>query len=132
MTVRHCLNQLVREPQGRFGLWNLRTGQPVAGTVTAAFDSSSRRQGLLGRGGLGADEALILAPCSAIHTAFMRFPLDLVFLDRAGRVLKTSSGVRPWRIRAAWRAFAVVELAAGSLELSGTIAGDVIELRTIV
>ena len=49
----------------------------------------------------------------------MRFPLDLVFLDRTGRVVKTSSGVRPWRVRVSWRAFAVVELASGSLERSG-------------
>jgi len=130
--VPHCLAPLVREPQGRFGLWNLRTGQPVAATVVAAFDSGARRQGLLGRDGLAAGEALILAPCSSVHTAFMRFPLDLAFLDRAGRVLKTSAGVAPWRIRVAWRAFAVVELAAGGLERSGTAAGDVVELRTIV
>lgn len=128
----HCLAPLVREPQGRFGLWNLRTGQPVADRVVAAFDSGSRRQGLLGRHGLPAGEALILAPCSTVHTAFMRFPLDLAFLDRAGRVLKVSAGVPPWRIRAAWRGFAVVELAGGSLARSGTIAGDVVELRTIV
>jgi len=130
--VAHCLAPLVREPQGRYGLWNVRTGQPVATTVVAAFDSSSRRQGLLGREGLGAGEALILAPCSTIHTAFMRFPLDLVFLDRTGRVLKTSAGVRPWRVRVSWRAFAVVELASGSLERSGTTPDDVVELRTIV
>jgi hypothetical protein len=130
--LAHCLAPLVREPRARFGLWNARTGEQVAGSVLAAFDSSSRRQGLLGRGGLGPGEALILAPCSTIHTAFMRFPLDLLFLDRGGRVLKTSSGVRPWRVRAAWRAFAVVELAAGSLEQSGTAPGDVVELRTIV
>ena len=102
----------MREPRARYGLWNARTGEQVAGTVVGAFDSSSRRQGLLGRGGLGPGEALIL--------------------DRGGRVLKTSSGVRPWRVRAAWRAFAVVELAAGSLERSGTAPGDVVELRTIV
>lgn len=130
--MAHCLAPLVREPHGRYGLWNVRTGEPVAASVVAAFDSGSRRQGLLGRGGLPPGEALILAPCSSVHTAFMRFPLDLVFLDRAGRVLKTSSGVRPWRIRAAWRAFAVVELAAGGLERSGTTRGDVVELRTIV
>jgi uncharacterized membrane protein (UPF0127 family) len=104
----------------------------VAANVVAAFDSRTRRQGLLGRGGLPPGDALILAPCSSVHTAFMRFPLDLVFLDRAGRVLKTSSGVRPWRIRAAWRAFAVVELQAGWLERSGTTRGDVVELRTKV
>jgi uncharacterized protein len=130
--VAHCLAPLVREPKGRYALWNLRTGAMVAAKVTAAFDSASRRQGLLGRGGLAPGEALILAPCSTVHTAFMRFPLDLVFLDRAGRVLKTSCAVRPWRVRAAWRAFAVVELAAGSLQSSGTKPGDAIELRTIV
>jgi uncharacterized membrane protein (UPF0127 family) len=130
--VAHCLAALVREPQGRYGLWNLRTGEAVAARVIAAFDSSSRRQGLLGRGALPRGEALILAPCSSVHTAFMRFPLDLVFLDRRGRVLKTSAGVRPWRIRAAWRAFAVVELAAGSVQRSGTASGDVLELRTLV
>jgi uncharacterized protein len=130
--VAHCLAPLVREPQSRYGLWNVRTGEPVAASVIAAFDSTSRRQGLLGRSRLPPGEALILAPCSSVHTAFMRFPLDLVFLDRAGRVLKTSAGVRPWRVRAAWRAFAVVELSAGSLERSGTAPGDVIELRTIV
>jgi hypothetical protein len=47
-------------------------------------------------------------------------------------VLKTSSGVRPWRVRVSWRAFAVVELASGSLERSGTTLDDVMELRTIV
>ena len=121
--MAHCLAPLVREPQGRYGLWNLRTGQPVAANVVAAFDSRTRRQGLLGRGGLPPGDALILAPCSSVHTAFMRFPLDLVFLDRAGRVLKTSSAVRPWRIRAAWRAFAVVELQAGGSSVPERRAG---------
>jgi uncharacterized membrane protein (UPF0127 family) len=130
--MANCLAPLVREPQGRYGLWNLRTGKPVAAKVIAAFDSGSRRQGLLGRGGLASGEALILAPCSSVHTAFMRFPLDLAFLDRAGRVLRVSSRVPAWRIRAAWRAFAVVELAAGALEDSQTAPGDVVELRPIV
>jgi uncharacterized membrane protein (UPF0127 family) len=128
----HCLSALVREPQGRFGLWNVRTGATIATRVVAAVDSATRRQGLLGRSGLREGEALVLAPCSAVHTAFMRFPLDLMFLDRAGRVLKVSAEVRPWRIRYAWRAFAVVELAADSVRASGTVCGDTVELRTIV
>jgi uncharacterized protein len=130
--VSHCLAALVREPHRTYGLWNVRTGEPVATRVIAAFDSDSRRQGLLGRRGLTPGEALILAPCSSVHTAFMRFPIDLAFLDRSGRVIKTSAVVRPWRIRVAWRAFAVVELAAGHLDRSGTRPGDVVELRTIV
>ena len=130
--MAHWLAASVREPQGRFGVWNLRTGAAVATRLITAFDSDSRRQGLLGRRGLAAGEGLVLAPCSSIHTAFMRFPIDLVFVARDGRVLKTAVAVRPWRIRLAWRAFAVVELPAGSLEHSGTAPGDVVVLRTIV
>ena len=130
--MAHCLTPLLADPGGRFGLWNRRTGQPIATRLVPAFDSAARRQGLLGRGGLDAGEALVLAPCSAVHTAFMRFPLDLLFLDRAGTVLKTASGVRPWRIRAAWRGFAVVELAAGVLAATDSRRGDTVEVRTIV
>ena len=130
--MAHWLAACVREPQGRFGVWNLRTGAALATRLIPAFDSASRRQGLLGRGDLAAGDGLVLAPCSSVHTAFMRFPIDLVFVARDGRVLKTASAVRPWRIRVAWRAFAVVELPAGSLDRSGTVRGDVVTLRTIV
>ena len=130
--MAHVLASLVRDPQGPFGLWNCRTGLPIATRLIAAFDSTARRQGLLGRSGLGDGEGIALAPCSSIHTAFMRFPLDLIFLARDGRVLRVSPGVPPWRIRLHWRAFAVVELAAGSLARTGTIRGDRVELRTIV
>jgi uncharacterized protein len=130
--VAHVLAPLVRDPQGHFGLWNRRTGLPLATRLLAAFDSTARRQGLLGRSGLREGEGLALAPCSSVHTAFMRFPLDLIFLARDGRVLRVSPGVPPWRIRLHWRAFAVVELAAGSVARTGTTKGDQVELRTIV
>jgi uncharacterized membrane protein (UPF0127 family) len=132
VAVAHVLAPLVRDPQGRLGLWNCRTGQPVATRLVAAFDSTARRHGLLGRSGLMDGEGLVLAPCSSVHTAFMRFPIDVAFLDRHGRVLRVAADVAPWRIRFRWRAFAVVELAAGALARTGTKAGDVVELRTIV
>lgn len=130
--MAHCLTPLLADPDRRFGLWNRRTGLPIATRLVPAFDSATRRQGLLGRGGLAAGEALVLAPCSAVHTAFMRFPLDLLFLDRAGTVLEAAPGVRPWRIRFAWGGFAVVELAAGALAASETRRGDAVDVRTIV
>jgi uncharacterized membrane protein (UPF0127 family) len=130
--VAHVLAPLLRQPDGRFGLWNLRSGLPVATRLVAAFHSTARRQGLLGRSGLAEGEALVLAPCSSIHTAFMRFPVDVLFVDRAGRVLKVAPSVAPWRIRLHWRAFAVVELAAGTLARTGTMSGDTVEVRTIV
>jgi uncharacterized membrane protein (UPF0127 family) len=130
--VAHCLSPLARDPKAPLALVNLRTGLPVATRLIAAFDSASRRQGLLGRSGLADGDAVILAPCSAIHTAFMQFPIDVLFLDRAGNVLKTAPVVPPWRVRMAWRGFAVVELAAGALRASETRTGDGVELRTIV
>lgn len=128
----HCLSPLARDPSAPLVLVNVRTGLPVASRLIAAFDSATRRQGLLGRTGLAAGDALILAPCASIHTAFMQFPIDVLFLDRAGRVLKAVSDVHPWRARMAWRGFAVVELAGGALATSGTQTGDVVELRTKV
>ena len=130
--MAHCLSPLVRDPKAPLALVNVRTGVPVGTRLIAAFDSASRRQGLLGRSSLMAGDALILAPCSAIHTAFMRFPIDVLFLDRAGTVLKAAPDVQPWRVRLAWRAFAVVELPAGVLRSTGTLTGDAVELRTIV
>jgi uncharacterized membrane protein (UPF0127 family) len=129
--VAHVLAPLVRDPRGRFGLWNRRSGSAVASRLIPAFDSSARRLGLLGRSGLAEGDGLVLAPCSSIHTAFMRFPIDVLFLDRSGRVVGASPDVPPWRVRLHWRSFAVVELAAGTLARTGTMIGDTLELRTI-
>lgn len=130
--MAHWLNPLVRDPDAAFALWNVRTGRPIATRVIAAFDSGTRRKGLLGRAGLDPGDALVLAPCSTVHTAFMRFPLDLLFVNRSGTVLKVAAGVRPWRVRGAWRGFAVVEMPAGSVAGSETRSGDTVDLRTIV
>jgi uncharacterized protein len=58
--------------------------------------------------------ALLLPRCRSVHTFGMRFPLDLVWLDAAGRVLAVDEGVRPWRVRVRRDAVAVVEVAAGN------------------
>jgi hypothetical protein len=70
--------------------------------------------------------ALILTPCCSIHTAFMRFAIDAVFVDREGRVRRIVNELPPWR--AAWcaRAHAVVELAAGALRSRELLVGDAI------
>ncbi len=69
--------------------------------------------GLLGRSSLPADEGLLLVPAWSIHTWFMRFPIDVVFLDAEGRVLRVVERMRPWRLVSVRRARAVIELAAG-------------------
>jgi uncharacterized membrane protein (UPF0127 family) len=95
--------------------------------VTAAVDSASRRQGLLGRSGLD-DEALIIAPCSAVHTFFMRFAIDVVFVDKQGRVTRVVHAVRPWRITGSLRGFATIELAAGAALRASTAPGHQLSL----
>ena len=93
-----------------------------------AFDSRSRRDGLLGHDVFDEGHAMIIAPSNAIHTFFMRFPIDIAFVTRAGRVVKTCRGVKPWRMAAAIRAYAAIELPAGTLAACETDSGDVLEV----
>jgi hypothetical protein len=109
-------------------LRNSRTGLPVATVVETAFESAERKKGLLGRDGLPPGHALIIAPTNLVHTFAMRFAIDIIFAARDGRVLKIRKAVPPRRIAGSLRAFAVVELAAGQIELSDTRVGDSIEV----
>jgi uncharacterized membrane protein (UPF0127 family) len=86
-----------------------------------------RMKGLLGKRELSAGEGLLIQPAPSIHTWFMRFPIDVVFLAKNGDVLKVSPSVRPWRMRSCRRAFAVLELPAGEAERRGIAVGDHIE-----
>jgi uncharacterized protein len=122
--MKSFLSPLLRNAAADHVLENVKTGRVVADRLLTAFDSASRRQGLLGRDGLPAGSALIIAPSNAVHTFFMRFPIDILFVGRDGRVIKVRSAVPPWRMTASLRAFAVIELAAGSLAQSNTTAGD--------
>jgi uncharacterized protein len=73
----------------------------------------SRMRGLLGRDGLEQGEGLLLKPCGSVHTLFMRFPIDVVFLDRELFVVAVRPEVRPWRTAGARGAKVALELAAG-------------------
>jgi hypothetical protein len=81
---------------------------------------------LLRHDALAEGSALIIAPTSAIHTFFMRFPIDVAFVARTGRILKVRRDLPPWRIAAAWRGYAVVELPAGTLARSETGPDDTV------
>jgi len=88
-------------------------GTVVCERCTLARNPYSRMRGLLGRSSLAQGEGLLLQPAGSIHTAFMRFPIDAVFLDGERRVVRIAADVRPWRTAAARRSRAVLELAAG-------------------
>ena len=100
----------------------------LATTVEMAFDSASRRKGLLGREGLAAQSALVIAPSSGVHTFFMRFAIDVVFVARDGAVKKTYEQLKPWRVALAVGAFAVIELPAGALRSADTQRKDLLRL----
>jgi uncharacterized membrane protein (UPF0127 family) len=117
------LNPLLTRPAG-YVLRNARTGQAIATNLELAGDSRSRRRGLLGRDRLDEGHALVIVPCGAIHTFFMRFAIDVAFVARNGRVVKCAHSVRPWRLAGTVTAHAAIELAAGTLRRSGTERGD--------
>jgi hypothetical protein len=103
---------------------NQTKGTVVAQEVRFARSIWSRFLGLMGQRSLPEGQALLLEPCSSIHCMFMRFPIDVIFLDREGRVVKVAPGVRPWRMAAAKGARSALELPAGLAARSQTEAGD--------
>jgi uncharacterized membrane protein (UPF0127 family) len=121
----HFLEPLLKGPYtDAYAVVVERLGTPIATTVEGAFDSATRNRGLLGRSIMPEGLAMIIAPSNAIHTWFMRFPIDIVFARRDGRVVKIRQHVKPWRIAVSWRAFAAIELAAGTADRHKLIPGD--------
>jgi uncharacterized membrane protein (UPF0127 family) len=99
-------------------------GGAVCERCTVADGPLTRMRGLLGRRALPSGEGLLLRPAGSIHTFFMRFPIDAVFLDGDRRVVKVVAGLRPWRAAAGGGARAVLELPAGEAGRRGVRAGD--------
>jgi uncharacterized protein len=101
-------------------------GDVVCDRCVVADSPVSRMRGLLGRSELRPGEGLLLRPASAIHTWFMRFPIDAVFLDRDWRVVAISDDVGPWRARSRRGAKAVLELPAGESARKQLAVGDLL------
>ncbi len=113
-------------------LMNARSGEVLATETELALTRATRRQGLLHRTGLDPSAALVLAPCLAVHTAFMQFAIDVIFVDRAGRVRRIVRRLQPWRLAASFRAYATIELAAGALDARDVMIGDRLYLKKVV
>jgi uncharacterized membrane protein (UPF0127 family) len=105
-------------------LMNARTSCAVADEVEVALSRHARRKGLLGRNGLAPFSAMVLAPCAAVHTMFMRFAIDVVFVDGDGRALRVVPDLAPWRAAMSPLAHAVIELPAGTLASREVAVGD--------
>ena len=87
-----------------------------------------RARGLLGRDGLDPGGGMLIDRAGSVHMFFMRFPIDVVFLDRGRRVVGVRHGLRPWRMSGARRAVAALELPPGAAAAAGIQAGDVLAL----
>lgn len=108
---------------------NQSRGATLASTVEIAESFWSRGKGLIGRRNLPDDFGLVIRPCGSIHMFFMSIPLDVLHLDKHGRVVRILAGIKPWRPgpivpRGKW----VVELPAGTVARDGTQLGDIIAL----
>lgn len=100
-------------------------GGPLLGDrIVRADNPLTRIVGLLGRRSLAPGEGIWFEPASSIHTAFMRFAIDVIFLDREGVVLRCVPVMRPFRVAVQRGARAAVELPAGTIERCGVSAGD--------
>jgi len=104
-------------------------GNTVAARILIAGNSAERRRGLLKTEALCEGEGLWIAPCEAIHTIGMRWPIDVLFLDRSYRVRKIVRELPPWRIAICLTASSVLELSAGVLRSTGTEIGDIISFH---
>jgi uncharacterized membrane protein (UPF0127 family) len=91
--------------------------------------SFARARGLLGRSGLEPGSGMLIDAAPSVHMFFMRFPIDVVFLDRDWRVVRVVRALRPWRVAGARRAVAALELPAGAAAEAGIEAGDVLVLE---
>lgn len=96
----------------------------LGAAIAVAGTSTSRAKGLLGRDSLASGEGLLFKNCSSLHTFFMRFPIDIIFADKNGRVLKIAESVGPFRLVAApLRSHYAIELPVGAIAESATKVG---------
>ncbi|MFH1246054.1 MAG: DUF192 domain-containing protein [Candidatus Omnitrophota bacterium] len=111
-------------------IYNVSKTTILAKEAVIAASLAQRMQGLLGRVAFLANEGLILQPCSSIHTFFMRFPIDVLFLDKHKRVVKQIQNLPPFRVSPiVWTSCLAIELPAGTINQTNTQKNDIIEIR---
>lgn len=109
-------------------------GQQIyARHVLFATTLFARMQGLLGRKALGTETAMVIDPCSSIHTLGMKFPIDVVFLDSKNKITAIAHAVKPGRfwVSGGWSCRRVIESETGCLDLSRLHIGDALEVKRV-
>lgn len=110
-----------------FEMRNEDRGQSLGERIRVADRWWPRLRGLIGHAEVQAGEGLLIRPCQGVHMQWMKYPLDVAFLDPDGRVLATYHALQPWRFSKTHRgATAALELPVGTLEATGTMLGDLV------
>ena len=114
----------------RLRIFNVTRQTEIATCAETADRGANRRKGLLGRDGLAPGEGLWIVPCEAVHTFGMRFAIDLIYLDRKHRIVKTRSNVKPSRLSACFSAHSILELPSGVVCATQAMPGDMLEFES--
>jgi uncharacterized membrane protein (UPF0127 family) len=107
---------------------NQTRGNVVCERTEVAGNPFTRMRGLLGRAGLDQGSGMLFRGESSIHSAFMRFEFDAIFMDRELRVVKLAERIKPWRALGAKGAGNILELAGGEISRLGVAVGDQLEI----
>ena len=107
---------------------NVTRGTLIGDAIDSAQTSAARRTGLLKHSKLDEGAGLWIVPCESVHTFFMKFAIDLVYLDRERRIKKTRNAVGPWRLSVCFSAHSILELPAGTIRETQTERGDTLEI----
>ena len=108
---------------------NLSKDTMLADRADIADTSRKRKTGLLKHTKLDPGEGLWISPCEAVHTVGMKFPIDVLFLDKKRRVIKIRPAMPRWRLAGSLRAYSVLELPSGAAEAAKTTPGDQLEFE---
>lgn len=120
---------MIRNNLSKLRIRNQSRDTLVADRADIADTSAKRRTGLLKHTGLEPGEGLWIAPCEAVHTIGMKFPIDVLFLDKKKKVLKIKPAMPRWRMAISLFAHSVLELPSGRAAETQTSAGDQLEFE---
>jgi len=122
-------SSVLTSDDGHVQILNITRNTKIAVRAEVAGSGVKRSKGLLGRKGLDPGEGMWIVPCEAVHTFFMQFPLDLIYLDKKNCIKKVRSNVRPWRLSACLSAHSILELPVGAIRDSESQPGDIVRFE---
>ena len=110
--------------------YNVRNSKELSNNVAVADNLLKRMKGLLGKKEMLNGEALWIKPCISVHTFFMKFPIDVLFLDKRSRVIAAIKNIQPHRLTWIYpNALSALELPTGTLQITDTRIGDEIKIQ---